>query len=133
MKRRVFHAQCTRSQDWWTVVITNQPGAVTQVKRLDQVEAMVRDMLSLLLEIPADSFDVQVEPLWDQGLADALEQVSSSAQQAQESAEKAAATKRRAAAMLVNKGFSFRDTATALGLSVARIQQLLHEHHQRTA
>ena len=44
-------------------------GVFTQVRRLDQVEAMVRDALALFLEIPEDSIGVRLEvilpPEWD--------------------------------------------------------------------
>lgn len=59
--RPAYAAQCRQDPSgWWFVEVPGVEGGYTQARRRDQVEYMVRDLLSLLLDVPADSFDVIV-------------------------------------------------------------------------
>jgi predicted RNase H-like HicB family nuclease len=60
MTRPRYDAVCTRAGDWWAVDVPSVPGLHTQARRPEEVEAIVRDALALLLEVPSDSFDVWV-------------------------------------------------------------------------
>jgi hypothetical protein len=67
LPRPVYIARCVRSSSWWGVDIadadgTHVKGGYTQARRLGQVEDMVREVISLLHDVPEDSFDVQFEP-----------------------------------------------------------------------
>ncbi|MDQ6900484.1 MAG: type II toxin-antitoxin system HicB family antitoxin, partial [Candidatus Dormibacteraeota bacterium] len=62
-ERRAYLAEAVRDEDgWWIVEVPEVDGAMTQAPRLDQVEEMAREVVALLLELPADSFDVVVRP-----------------------------------------------------------------------
>src|SRR2546427_13179836 len=62
-ERNAYVVEAVRDEDgWWIVEIPQVEGAMTQAPRLDQVEEMARDVISLLLEVPADSFDLVVKP-----------------------------------------------------------------------
>lgn len=41
-------AICRRANGWWAVEVPGIPGLFTQVRRLDQVETMVRDAADML-------------------------------------------------------------------------------------
>jgi hypothetical protein len=58
---RTYTAVCERVGGWWEITVLEMDGRVTQAKRLDQVEEMVRSLVSLILEVPADSFEVAVQ------------------------------------------------------------------------
>ena len=38
-------------------------GVHTQARRLEKADAMVRDAITLFLDVPSDSFDVRIEPV----------------------------------------------------------------------
>lgn len=38
-------------------------GVNTQARRLKKADAMVRDAIALFLDVPADSFDIKIEPI----------------------------------------------------------------------
>lgn len=49
-----------RDGSWWAITVPELDGVFSQARRLDRVEYMARDVISLMLEVPADSFDVDV-------------------------------------------------------------------------
>jgi predicted RNase H-like HicB family nuclease len=60
VSRPMYTVTAQRDGRWWFVRVPEVPGAVTQARRLDQVEAMAREVVSLLLEVAPDSFDLDV-------------------------------------------------------------------------
>lgn len=101
-------------------------GGYTQARRLDQVEAMVREVVSLLLDLPEDSFDVRVDPALPADIkreVDEARALREKAERAQQDATRAAA---KAAADLVKRErLTIRDAGRILGLSHQRVDQLL--------
>jgi predicted RNase H-like HicB family nuclease len=53
-------ARATRSGTWWAVEVPEIPNLLTQARRLDQVEAMVREAAELL-EVDIDAVAVVVD------------------------------------------------------------------------
>src|SRR5260370_18801294 len=58
-----YVARWGRSRDWWAVSVPGVRGVYSQAKRLDQVEPLVREALSMVLDVPEDSFDIRIEPV----------------------------------------------------------------------
>ena len=57
-------ALCRRSGRWWAIEVPGVDGSIhTQARRLDEVEAMAHDAIALTLDVPPQSFDVEVVPL----------------------------------------------------------------------
>ena len=52
-----------RDGRWWLVRVPEVPAAFTQARRPDQVEAMAREVIALLLDVPEDAFDLRLEPV----------------------------------------------------------------------
>lgn len=46
-----FTALTERSEGWWSVQLKEDPGLLTQTRRLDQIADMVRDALELSLSL----------------------------------------------------------------------------------
>jgi hypothetical protein len=125
MTRTLYTARAQRDGKWWAISVAGLPGALTQVRRLDQAEAMAREVIALVLDVPEDSFDVSVTPDLTRPQRAALDALD----QAKANYEKAAAamTKRQqdVAALLVRKdGLTVRDAAEVLGVSFQRVSQL---------
>src|SRR3982074_2493276 len=49
MSRKTYTARCRRSQGWWAIGVPEVPGALSQARRLGEVERMVRDVVALAL------------------------------------------------------------------------------------
>jgi hypothetical protein len=126
--RKTFTAVCQRSQRWWAIRIPEVQGAFSQARRLDQVERMARDVVSLALEIPPDSFDVCVEIKLPADAHGALERASALRHEAQLAVANANGATVAAAGLLVDQeGLTMREAGRLLGLSHQRIAQLLRE------
>lgn len=123
-QRPTYTATCVRSDGWWAVEVPDVPGALTQARRLDQVEAMVRDAIATLLQVAEDSFDVVIQARLPRDLDRAVRR----AQQARGDAEKAQATAgdatSTAAARLRDADLAMRDVGWLLGISHQRVAQL---------
>ena len=131
MALTTYDLECVRSGDWWAVEVPQVPGVHTQARRLDQVSAMARDAIALMLDVPPDSFDVTLggvhltpekEPT---PLEVQLRQVVSARQQIEAHLGQVAAQTRDMAEQLVGCGFTLRDTGQLLGMSHQRVAQLL--------
>ena len=120
--RQTYQANVERDGAWWYVFVESV-GHSTQARRLDQVEAMVRDLVALVEGVPADSFDVAVtvklgktQPIVDDAVA---------ARQRAETSQRAAQEATRAAAQaLRERGLPLRDIGDLLGLTHQRVSQL---------
>jgi hypothetical protein len=119
-----YTARAVRDGDWWAIDVLEDPRLFTQARRLDLVEYMARDVISLWFEVPEDSFDldVQVElPPKVREVVDAVDavRVRSTAAQREESE-----TLRAAADAMLVSGLTLRDAGRLLGVSHQRIAQL---------
>ena len=124
MKR--IAATATWQDGWWSV--TTRMGAReiwTQCRRLDQVPAVVCEAVRMSGGRAIGAPHVEVEVMLDPAvgsLVDATLEASEAASRAQASAS---AQSRRAVRQLREHGFTVRDCAELLGVSPARISQLL--------
>jgi predicted RNase H-like HicB family nuclease len=117
-----YTALAQRSGTWWAIRVAELPGIFSQARRLERVEYMARDAISLLLDIPPDSFEVEVrevlDPEADTLVADAIQARSDAIEH-----QRIAATKSRDAVRTLDR----------LGLPQRDIGRLLHLSHQRVA
>lgn len=121
-----YRVQATRSGDWWAITIPELPGAFSQCKRLDQVEAMAREVIALMLDIdPTDVDGVEVDVQLPDQLADDLAALRRSERLADDARQAAAHAQRRAAEQLRAAGLSVRDIGQLLGVSHQRVSQIL--------
>ena len=118
-------ARARRSGDWWAVDVPELPGVFTQARRLEHIPDLVRDAVSLLEHVEADTIEVAVEPLLDEAtvadLAEARSKRERAAALEREASESIASLARR----LTQSGLTLRDTGVVLGVSHQRVAQLL--------
>jgi len=123
--RRTYTVNAARGRDWWAITVDELPGVFSQARRLDQVEAMARDAISLLLEIPSGAFDLSLR----QTLSPDTERIVNAAKEARAEAiahQHVASERSRAAARtLAAQGLAQRDIGRLLDLSHQRVAQLL--------
>ncbi len=124
----VYTAHVSRSGNWWHIAVP-QAGqfAMTQVRRLEQVDAMTRDMLATLLNVAPDSFDIAIE-LADSELTDSMNAVAAARKQADEADQRAQEATRAQACRLVEKGLPVRDIAKLLHISRSQVSVLTRAH-----
>ncbi len=117
-------ALCQREGAWWAIEVPEVEGAFTQSRRLDQAAVMAADAVSLLLDIPPASIEVEVRPLLADATLDALREVRHHQEDAATRQAQAAAESRQLVASLRAQGLTVRDIAVILGVSPQRAQQL---------
>ena len=49
-----YTAVARRAGDWWAISVPELKGVHTQARRLSRVEAMARDAIALMLDVPPD-------------------------------------------------------------------------------
>ncbi len=121
--RKIYQARVERDGAWWYIFVEDI-GHSTQARRLDQVEGMVRDLVALVEDVPADGFDVDIAVR----LGDAQSAVDDAvaARRSAEATHRAALDATRAAAIALREsGLPLRDIGVLLGLTHQRISQLV--------
>lgn len=123
---RRHRVEVARSGRWWAITVPELGGVFSQARRLDQVDAMAREAIALMLDIdPADvgELDIEVEP--PARVVDVLEALKRSEVQAEEARETLVETRRRAAEELRAAGLPLRDVGELLGVTHQRVSQIL--------
>lgn len=115
-----YTAEATRSGNWWAITVPEIKGVFSQARRLDQVEAMAREAIALMLGVRPNSFEVEVKPDMP-GEVTRARKARTELRRAEESAERATKT---AAQVLLKKGYTVRDAGSLLGISPQRVSQL---------
>ena len=124
-KRKVYTVRAQRDGKWWAISVKGLPGALSQVRRLDQAEAMAREVIALVLDVPEDSFEVVVTPELSEEHQEALVEFDRAKEQYAESMAALAERQKKVTLLLVkDAGLTVRDAATVLGVSFQRVSQL---------
>lgn len=127
MSTTTYTALAERSGDWWAIEVPEVRGVRTQAKRLDRAEYMARDAIALMLDVPADSFDVEVHPHLSAEAEDAVRCLSKARDELEEARRNFVHAGREAARALVQgMGLTVRDAGRILHVSHQRVDQLLH-------
>ena len=125
MTKPRYTAVCERAERWWAVRVEELPGVFTQVRRLDQAEAMARDAIAQLLGVPGTAFEVDVQPVVPADLRRLVAEARTARSRSEQASAAAATATRTAAEELVRRGLTLREAGVLLGLSHQRIAQLV--------
>lgn len=123
--RPTYTATAQRDGSWWAIRVAELPGVFSQARRLDRVEYMARDAISLLLEVEPGSFDVVVREHLDARTRRAVDDAVQARDDALRQQRLAASKSRSAALALKRQGLPQRDIGRLLKLSHQRVAQLL--------
>lgn len=120
-------AKATRTDGWWAIEVTGVSGGPfhTQTRRLDQIDAMVKDGIALMADVPEDTIEVDVVPDLPQADAEVITAARDAAQEASMWAERASRLSRQAVELLRAEGMTVRDVGGLLGVSAQRVSQLV--------
>jgi hypothetical protein len=127
-----YHAHVERGDRYWLVRV-REVDRWTQARRLREVEEMARDLVAVMLDVDADSFQLDVTYDLPDSVRRRLAEADRLRQESDAAKSAAAAESRAAARELVESGLSLRDTAQLLGLSYQRVHQLVYEDRPRKA
>ena len=124
--RPSYRAIARRDGRWWFVEVPGEQGLYTQVRRLDHAEAMIREVVSLVRQVPEDSFDVVVEHDLDSlgGVREAIEAALRERDRASAAQDAASTAMRHAVSEVRASGYTSRDAGLLLGVSNQRISQI---------
>ena len=125
-KLRTYHAEVDRDGKAWRVRVP-EVARTTQARTLREVESMARDLIAIMDDIPADSFDLDVTLTLPADVQAELDRSAKLRDQAARSQAQAAQSARRAARRLRDQGLPLQDVGTALGVSFQRAKQLIDE------
>ncbi|WEV47301.1 XRE family transcriptional regulator [Bifidobacterium sp. ESL0690] len=115
-------AIATRSGKWWAIEVPERPGLFTQVRRLDQVDSMVRDAAKALGK-PVGSVHLEIR-LGDERDDEMINELHEARDEAAKAQEKASTLTRSTISSLRKRGFKLADIAQIIGLTVQRVSAL---------
>ncbi|MDV8000777.1 transcriptional regulator [Rhodococcus sp. IEGM 1408] len=119
-----YTARAERGDGWWAVSVDEEPGIITQVRRLDQIPEMVRDALQLFPELCEDPGHAEVTVVVADEHASRAARARELADTARAAQEEASEAMREVARSFATEGLPYRDIGTLLGVSYQRAQQL---------
>lgn len=126
-----YNVTAYKDGDWWTfeVPALTSPApsggrivAMGQAHRADQVPAEARDVIEMWTD--SSGFDVHVAYALPEGVESAVHGAAEREQEGRAALDEAATLRRQAVRTLTAQGLSQIDTATVLGISRQRVQQL---------
>jgi len=123
---KIYHAEVDRDGTVWRVRVP-EVQRTTQARTLRDVEPMARDLIAIMEDIPADSFQVNVRITLPEEVAAELQRSAALREEAARNQAEAAQLARQAARHLRDHGLPLRDVGRALGVSFQRAKQLIDE------
>ena len=121
-----YRVLATQEQRFWLLSVP-ELDIVTQAKKLDRAEATVRDLIAVWLDVPPDSFAVEVEPQLDDEWTRLLRDRKDARATADKASARASELLRTSVTTLHDAGLSAREVGSLVGISYQRVQQLLAE------
>lgn len=128
-----YTARASRVDEWWMVQCDQHPGALSQVRRLDQAAEVHREAIAFVARVPIDEVEVDIQPELPSDLRAELGEAERLTRAARESENEARRRRREVAAQLARDGLPLRDIGTLLGISHQRVHQLLDDRPAKSA
>lgn len=110
---------------WWMVQCDQHPGALSQVRRLDQAVDVHREAIAFVTSEPVEQVQVSVVPRLDSAAEDELAAVRRLSDAAARAANQAAEQRAALARRLHEDGLTVRDIGQIMGVSYQRAGQLI--------
>lgn len=134
--RPTYQVRVWQEDDWWLARVVGASegadraplNAVTQARRLARIEPMGRDLIATILDADDADFDVELEYVLPGDVGGLVCQAKGARAWLEAAQDLWQERSTLAARALTSKGYSLRETATLLGLSHQRVDQLLGGH-----
>ncbi len=125
---------------WWVVTVPELPGALTQSRRLDQVQADVAEVVRLLTGQPVGRYELNVDAHFPGSAGREAARAAALRAESDRLAHEAREAAAGAVGALRSAGLTYRDIGALVGVSHQRAQQLSEEEstgaswsHQRAS
>lgn len=118
-----YRATAHREGRWWAIEIP-AAGAVTQARRVADVQWMARECVALTLDVSEDDVAIDVEFVLPDDARAEWESSRALAEHARADAAEAARLARNVVARMREQGYTYAEMASVLGLSAQRVHQL---------
>lgn len=120
-----YAVTATRDGEWWALVC-EQPLVASQAKRLDQADEMIREALAIVLDVPGDSFDVEIKPVLPSPWREHVDSIIRFREAIQRMNAVLQLEQQQAITELVEEGgLPYRDVGHLLDLSHQRVSQII--------
>lgn len=119
-----YEVDVSRGERYWLVDVPAVQRA-TQARTLREVDAMARDLIAIMTDVPADSFELTVRVTLPQEAQEHLQRAAGLREKAASAQSRAAMEVRLAAPGVKDDGMTLRDIGDALGVSYQRAHQLV--------
>lgn len=129
--RETYTVRARRWEHGWELDIESV--GATQAHSLKDAEMMARDYIRLALDVPADSFDLELIPDVGDGLTEEVLQAKAETRDAEKARDDAARHSREVARKLHDKGLTGKEIGIVLGVSTQRVSQLLRDDKRAVA
>lgn len=120
-----YTAEVTRAGKAWHIFVP-QIDRVTQARNIREIEAMTRDLIAIMEDVPADSFAVNIKVSLPDMVQAHLDRAAELRREELRLRAEAAAESRAAAKELRDAGIPLRELGELLGVSHQRAQQLVN-------
>lgn len=124
--KHTYRVEVRRGDRWWVLSVPEIPAAHSQARTLAEAEPTARDLIAVMLEVPADSFGLDVHVTLPADVAAHLRRSAELREDSARAQAEAAAEVRCAAQQLRASGLPLRDIGQALGVSYQRAHQLVN-------
>jgi len=128
-----YEVKVWQEDDWWLARVVGASdhadpsplNAITQARTLTKIEPMARDLVATIIDANEDTFNIELDYILPDDLSELLCQARGARAWLDAAQELWQERSAMAARALADKGYSLRETATLLGLSHQRVDQLL--------
>ncbi len=126
MTKHTYKATVAREGRWWMVSIP-EIGGLTQARRLSEAVTMASSLIAITLDVPSDSFNVDIEvgKVGTVEVAERTARLRSTRETAIRLEREVQTDAESLAHDLANEGLSLRDIGDILGISYQRVHQLI--------
>lgn len=126
MAKHTYKAIVTRDDRWWMVHVP-EIGGLTQARRLGEAKAMACSLIAVTLDIPTDSFEVEVEveKVGSVQVAERAARLRAARETATRIEREVQSDTESLARDLASQGVPLRDIGDILGVSYQRVHQLV--------
>lgn len=109
----------------WVLQCAEHPGAISQTKRLDQAESLMREAIAWVAEVPESEVEIELCVELVPEAREELDRLKALREQLVKLQDESGELARKAARDLHDEGLTVRDIGTVLDVSYQRAHQLV--------
>lgn len=125
MEVTTYTSRAHREGGWWIIQCDEVPGAISQVKRLNEAADAQREAIAFVLDVSTAVVDVHLVPTIAAEIDTEIAELRSLRAEAAEREARAWQLSRSLARQLKDEGYTVREVAVMLGVSPQRVDQIL--------